>query len=199
MPFSTVDRPGRLSAVVFCQGCPWRCRYCHNTHLQPFTAGDVAWSTVASFLSARRGLIDTVVFSGGEPTAQRAFPAAARLVREMGYEVALHTAGIFPRRLREALPWIDWVGLDIKAPLDIRYDTITQVPHSADAVRKSLAIVLSSGIPHELRTTVHPALLDREARAAIARDVARAGAAPVRWQEFRAQGCRDAVLLRGGD
>jgi pyruvate formate lyase activating enzyme len=195
VPFSTVDFPGRLSAVIFCQGCPWRCRYCHNTHLQPFTRGDAGWPAVEEFLARRRGWLDAVVFSGGEPTAQPALRDALRLVREMGFELALHTAGIFPKRLREMLPLLGWVGLDIKAPLDARYDAITQIPGSADAVRQSLAILVSSGVPYELRTTVHPALLDAGAREAIRRDVALAGATPVRWQEFRPQGCTDAALL----
>ena len=59
------DYPGQLSAVVFCQGCPWRCGYCHNHHLIPRQAGTVPWDQVIAFLRRRRGLLDAVVFSGG--------------------------------------------------------------------------------------------------------------------------------------
>jgi anaerobic ribonucleoside-triphosphate reductase activating protein len=195
IPFSTVDYPGRLSAVLFCQGCPWRCRYCHNPHLQPFTRGAVAWETFAGFLGSRRRFLDAVVFSGGEPTAQPALVAALRFARELGFETALHTAGIHPARLREALPWVDWVGLDIKAPFDARYDAVTRVAASADPVRESLEILLASGVAFEVRTTVHPALLNDRACREIEELLARVGAPAPRWQTFRPQGCADEELL----
>jgi anaerobic ribonucleoside-triphosphate reductase activating protein len=194
VPFSTVDFPGKLSAVLFCQGCPWRCRYCHNTHLQPFGAGEWKWSAVERFLDGRRGLLDAVVFSGGEPTAQPALEDAIVAVRAMGFEVGLHTAGIYPDRLRRVLPLIDWVGLDIKAPFDPRYDAITQIRSSWRAARLALEEVLAGGVDYELRTTVHPALLDTTTRAEIEEELARCGARPTRWQEFRAQGCMDEAL-----
>ena len=71
-PFSTTDYPGMLAAVVFCQGCPWRCDYCHNPHLLPRKhPGGVEWSQVRDLLLRRQGLLDAVVFSGGEPTLQK--------------------------------------------------------------------------------------------------------------------------------
>ena len=76
-PFSTTDWPGRLAAVLFLQGCPWRCGYCHNPHLQP-AIGPVArdYPSTLAWLEGRRGLLDAVVFSGGEPTAQAALGPA---------------------------------------------------------------------------------------------------------------------------
>jgi pyruvate formate lyase activating enzyme len=183
-----------LSAVLFCQGCPWRCRYCHNPHLQPFDAGLWEWSAVEAFLESRRGLLDAVVFSGGEPTAQHALEGAIRAVRRLGFQVGLHTAGIFPARLRRVLPLVSWVGLDLKAPFDARYDAITRKPASWRAARTALEEVLAAGVPYELRTTVHPALLDEAAREALACELTRRGTAPTRWQEFRPQGCADAAL-----
>ncbi|MBI3069525.1 MAG: 4Fe-4S cluster-binding domain-containing protein, partial [Betaproteobacteria bacterium] len=68
VPLTTTDYPGRLAAVVFCQGCPWRCGYCHNPHLLPARrTAPIAWHAVRDFLERRRGLLDAVVFSGGEP------------------------------------------------------------------------------------------------------------------------------------
>jgi anaerobic ribonucleoside-triphosphate reductase activating protein len=114
---SCTDYPGLLSAVVFCQGCPWRCSYCHNPHLQaPFAATPIAWRNVERFLERRRGLLDAVVFSGGEPTLQSGVADAMRAAKQMGFRVGLHTAGIYPRRLETLLPLTDWVGMDIKAP-----------------------------------------------------------------------------------
>ena len=197
-PFTTVDFPGRLSAVVFCQGCPWRCRYCHNTHLQPFVTGVMSWAEVEAFLLSRRGFLDAVVFSGGEPTAQASLLRAILRVREFGYRVALHTAGIYPGILARVLPWIDWVGFDVKAPLDARYDAVVGRTGASAAVRESLRLLLDSGVGFELRTTLHPTLLDPNARVEIDSQLAALGAPPTRWQPFRAIGCNDSVLAAGG-
>ena len=156
---STLDYPGELAAVVFCQGCPWRCRYCHNSHLVPRVPhSDCTWDDVLDLLRRRRGLLDAVVFSGGEPTLQRDLPDAVSEVRAMDFRVGLHTAGCYPERLAALLPSLDWVGLDIKAlPQD--YAALTGVPDSAEPAFTSLAHVVESGVAHEVRVTVHDALL----------------------------------------
>jgi pyruvate formate lyase activating enzyme len=137
------------------------------------------------FLEDRRGLLDAVVFSGGEPTVQPALADAMREVRAMGFLVGLHTAGIYPDRLRNLLPLVDWVGLDIKAPLDARYDRVTGRPRSAVSVERSLALVQSSGVSHQLRTTVHPESLSPEDCRCIEREMRRRRAGPVVWQPWR--------------
>ena len=158
IPLTTVDYPGELAAVVFCQGCPWRCRYCHNGHLLPGRASEpVPWDEILAFLERRRGLLDGVVFSGGEPTLQSALGPAMAQVRGLGFKVALHTAGIYPARLRPLLPLLDWVGLDIKA-LPADYPAITGVPDSGRRAWESLSILLAAGVPLQVRTTVLPGL-----------------------------------------
>jgi pyruvate formate lyase activating enzyme len=157
-PLTTIDFPGRLAAVVFLQGCPWRCSYCHNPGLLPADAPTAqSWETVMAFLQRRRGLLDGVVFSGGEPTLQAALPAAIAEVRALGFAVGLHSAGAYPGRLAAVLPLIDWLGLDIKAPLD-KIDAISGVPGSGAKVQAALQLVLSSGVAYECRTTWHPSL-----------------------------------------
>lgn len=166
-PLSATDFPGELAAVVYCQGCPWRCSYCHNPHLLPGTAdGGIAWSEVLEFLRRRLGLLDAVVFSGGEPTAQKGLLAAMRAVKALGYRIGLHSAGIYPRRFAEVLPLADWVGFDAKAPFDASYARITGVRGSGEAALESAKLLLASGVDHEFRTTWHaeflpPAELDR--------------------------------------
>ncbi|HKO87840.1 MAG TPA: anaerobic ribonucleoside-triphosphate reductase activating protein [Burkholderiales bacterium] len=156
-PFTTIDFPGRLAAVLFCQGCPWRCGYCHNPHLQPRVAGNVyAWQSILEFLASRRGMLDGIVFSGGEPLWQRALPAAMRSIKEEGFAVALHTGGGSAARMRAALPHADWVGFDVKAPFD-RYRAITGVD-AGEQARESLAALVDSGVHYEVRTTVDAAL-----------------------------------------
>jgi pyruvate formate lyase activating enzyme len=157
-PLTTVDYPGELAAVVFCQGCPWRCRYCHNGHLLPARAnGLIAWSGVLTFLQRRRQLLDAVVFGGGEPTLQSALPFAMAEAKAMGYKIGLHTAGPYPERLRRLLPHIDWVGLDIKA-LPGDYPTITGISGSGEHAWESLNLLLHSDVRLQVRTTPMPGL-----------------------------------------
>ena len=174
-PLTSIDFPGRLAAVVFCQGCPWRCDYCHNPHLIPVGSPSArAWEDVLVFLALRRGLLDGVVFSGGEPTLQAALPAAMRDVRQLGFEVALHTAGMYPDRLEAALPWVDWVGFDIRAPAH-RYDHVTGTPGSATRVMDSLERLVASGVAYECRTTWDPALFDEAELMALLHTLAEKG------------------------
>lgn len=155
-PLTTIDFPGELAAVVYCQGCPWRCAYCHNGHLLP-TRGDhcIPWDSVLAFLEGRRGLLDGVVFSGGEPTLQSGLKAAMESVRGLGFKVGLHTAGPYPERLQRILPLVDWVGLDVKALPD-DYPEVTGIAESGTRAWASLELLLESGVPHEIRTTPMP-------------------------------------------
>ncbi|WP_240675598.1 anaerobic ribonucleoside-triphosphate reductase activating protein, partial [Cellulomonas endophytica] len=161
-PLSTVDWPGRLVATVFLQGCPWRCTYCHNPGLlDPRRPGAVPWSDVRDLLARRRGLLDAVVFSGGEPTRQAGLAAAMREVRAAGMAVGLHTGGAFPRRLAAVLPLVDRVFLDVKAPPRL-YRAVTRAggpATSAHAAFRSLRLVLASGVAVQVRTTVDPTVL----------------------------------------
>jgi pyruvate formate lyase activating enzyme len=149
---SATDFPGRLAAVVFCQGCAWRCGYCHNPELQPRRGcGEIAWSDVLVFLERRRGLLDAVVFSGGEPTQQRGLGRAMRAVKALGYLVGLHTAGIVPRRLAEVLPLVDWVAMDVKAKFD-EHERVTGVRGSASRAKESRELIARSGVACEFHT-----------------------------------------------
>ena len=185
VPLTTIDFPGKLSSVVFCQGCPWHCVYCHNHDLRDFRAGHLDWKKIYDRLSKRKGFIDGVVFSGGEPTAQPGLAAALTDTRSLGFLTGLHSNGMFPERLEELLPLLDWVGLDIKAPFDERYDKITGATDTARRVEKSLDILLAAGIDLQLRTTVHPAYLDETALADIAATLSRKGAPATVLQEYR--------------
>ncbi len=192
--WSTCDWPGELAATIFCQGCSWACPYCHNPHLRPSTnEGTIPWPEVRTFLESRRGLLDGVVFSGGEPLLQAALLDAVEVVRALGFRVGLHTGGSAPDRFARVLPLADWVGFDIKAPF-AEYDRITQVTGSAVAAMKSLHLLLRSGVAYQLRTTVHPRLLDDAAITRLNTDLASLGVGQTLLQRFRAQGCADPIL-----
>tara|TARA_R110000823_G_scaffold45480_8_gene117269 strand:- start:2449 stop:2919 length:471 start_codon:yes stop_codon:yes gene_type:complete len=132
--FSTVDYPQHLAATLFLQGCSWRCHYCRNPHLIPLNTDDekLTWQTgKALFRGPARiaGLLDGVVFSGGEPIIQKALLPALQQTREMGFRNGLHTGAPRLGLLRPLLLWLDWVGLDIKAmPSD--HEAVTTNRHS---------------------------------------------------------------------
>lgn len=195
VPFSTVDFPGRLAVVLFTQGCPLRCRYCHNPHLRrrDKTSG-LDWAATMDWLRRRKGLLDGVVFSGGEPTIQPALADALTAVRGLGFATGLHTAGAAPERLARMLPLLDWVGLDVKAPF-ARYAAVTGGVSGGARACRALEAVLASGIDFELRTTVHPALLSSLDLIAIAEDLRARGVHDWVLQVFRPAGCVDEALL----
>jgi pyruvate formate lyase activating enzyme len=193
-PCSTTDWPGQLSAVVFCQGCPWRCSYCHNPHLLPSRgANELAWVDVLAFLRRRVGLLDAVVFSGGEPLAQAALVDAIRAVRQLGFRVGLHTGGAYPSRLSYLLPFLDWVGFDFKAPVP-DYPAITGAPGSGRKALASARALIRSGVQHEFRTTVHRRWHDATTLVSMADQLAALGVRRYVLQAFRAQGCADTAL-----
>lgn len=207
-----MDWPGRLAAVVFLQGCPWRCVYCHNEAiLDPRAPGALPWAEVTALLRRRRGLLDGVVFSGGEPLISPALPAAVAEVRALGFGVGLHTGGAWPRRLRSLLDdgVLDWVGLDIKH-LPGRYREVTGVASSGAAAWASLDALLASGVAHEVRTTVDPTVYTRADVVELAARLAALGVQHHALQEARPnglaarhaeafEGWRLADLLASGD
>ena len=163
VPFSTVDWPGKLVAVVFLQGCPWRCPYCHNAEiLDPRSSGSVEWGDVLDILDSRVGLLDGVVFSGGEALMQASSGALAdalRQVRGRGFLTGLHAGGAYPRALQALLEdgLLDWVGLDIKA-LPEDYPLATG-RGGGDKAEESLAVLVEHGeVDHEVRLTLWPGL-----------------------------------------
>lgn len=194
VPFTATDYPGKLAAVVFVQGCPWQCAYCHNPHLQVRAeASGISWEQVLTILKRRMGMLDAIVFSGGEPTLDPALESAIRDARDLGYQIGLHTGGAYPRRLAEILSLIDWVGFDVKAPF-ADYARITGVKGSGDSAQASAQLILESGIAHEFRTTIHPDLISEGELLVLAQTLAGMGVQNYALQVFRKQGCDNEAL-----
>lgn len=193
---STCDWPGRLVATVFLQGCPLACTYCHNpTLLDPRAPGSVPWQSVRDLLARRRGMLDGVVFSGGEPTRQPGLSAAMREVRENGFGVGLHTAGPYPQRFAQVLPLCDWVGLDIKAPARL-YGAVTGVPTSAEKAFACLRLALDSDVELQVRTTVDPSTLSEHDVAELTASLHELGVREHVLQEVRVEGTRPEFAAR---
>lgn len=192
-PYTAIDYPGRFSAVVFVQGCPWKCLYCHNPHMQPrrfderFVHGN--WDQVVALLKRRQGLLDAVVFSGGEPTIDPALSEAIDEVKAMGFLVGLHTSGCYPEHLKTIIHKLDWVGLDVKAPLSdgVLYQKIVgrdKGDHAA-AVSRCLDLLIEEKVQFECRTTAHPAYLSDESLLKLARELSARGVNHYALQVYR--------------
>ncbi len=213
VPFSTVDWPGKIAASLFLQGCPWRCPYCHNAEILDARApGTVGWDQVQSLMTKRVGLLDGVVFSGGEALLQATnegwgpLETAMAEVKDQGFQVGLHTGGAYPKRLAHLLDLglVDWVGLDVKATPE-RYQLATGSPAAAAKAEAALGVLADfdaargkSGkqrkqdFSWEVRLTLWPGLLSGEERTAEALlDYAREVAA---WSRDR--GARSFALQR---
>ncbi len=165
--FSLSDYPGKTAAIVFTQGCNFRCPFCHNGSLIPLDApvgACIPEQKIVRHLEERRRLLEGVVVSGGEPTMQTDLPRFLRLIRGMGYAVKLDTNGSRPDVLRRLLDenLVDYIAMDVKAPPD-RYDRLTGVSGPTRGVRESIRLIGRSGVRHEFRTTVvRPLLSDTD-------------------------------------
>lgn len=184
--FSAVDFPGVLTAVVFMQGCPWKCPFCHNASIRPILKeNDFSWDLFVNFLKTRQGKLDAVTFSGGEPLVQDGLSEAIKDVKALGFKIGLHTGGYRPEHLAKILPLVDWVGLDIKAPFEAeKYKSIVGVDQ-LDKVEKSLNLLLESGVDFECRTTCDPRFLTSEDLLAIAKELHKRGVKKYFLQKYR--------------
>ncbi len=181
---TTVDYPDHLSAVVFLQGCPWRCVYCHNPHLQIISQEEsLPWEDVLNLLEIRKGFIEAVVFSGGEPLFQEALFPAIVDVKKLGLKVGLHTAGAYPDRFAKVVTFLDWVGFDVKQSFK-DYQLITSIPGSGENARESLRILLESNVDYEVRITMHESI-QTETAVEMLRELCQMGARNVVLQKCR--------------
>ena len=150
-----LDYPGRTACTVFTGGCNLRCPFCHNAGLvRTPLAGPNLTDEVLEYLQKRRGILDGVCVTGGEPLLQPDLEDFLRRIKEMGYAVKLDTNGMLPGRLAGVLAtkFVDYVAMDIKSSPD-GYAAATGTDADVSAVKDSLSILRASGIPYELRTT----------------------------------------------
>lgn len=157
---SLIDYPGRISAVLFTQGCNFACGFCHNPDLVPLEAEGLrqySEEEILTFLKSRKGKLEGVVITGGEPLIHRGIEGFIKKVKDIGYAVKLDTNGTNPNFLKKLIKknLIDFVAMDIKNSLDKYEDTIGK-KIDQKAISKSIKIIMGSGLPYEFRTTVLP-------------------------------------------
>lgn len=160
---SLVDYPGYVSCVLFVPGCNFNCFYCHNRELIEGPHDVLNCEKIIEFLRKRRGLLDGVVLSGGEPTLQDGLLPAMKTFKDFGYKVKLDTNGSNPEIIEKILVsgLCDYFSVDYKAPAS-RYREICGDGADAEKVLKTIGLLLNSGVSFEVRTTVIPQLTDSD-------------------------------------
>jgi len=167
---STIDYPGKLAAVIFTQGCNYRCPYCHNTGLIPFEGDEnVEPEHILSILEKRKAILEGVVITGGEPTLQEDLSSFMRLLKTLGYEVKLDTNGSKPEVLDELITCglVNYVAVDFKS-WKTGYERLSGGDiHAMEQVLRSIDLVFRHGISMEVRTTCDKRFIDVDVIKAI--------------------------------
>ena len=165
-----LDFPGRVACTVFLGGCDMRCPFCHNAGLlDPNASADMDEEDLLRFLEGRKGLLDGVAFTGGEPLLRKDLPELLEKIRSLGYLIKIDTNGNHPDRLRAILDagLADYVAMDIKNS-PARYAETVGVPDfSTDRVDESIRILREGPVDYEFRTTVVRQFHDEDSFRAI--------------------------------
>ncbi len=163
---SLIDYPGKISCVLFVSGCNFDCPYCHNPDLVQGCGQDEQGAALTEeeayrFLEERRGFLEGVVISGGEPTLRDELPSVCRKIKDLGFPVKLDTNGSRPRVLRRLIreELVDYIAMDIKTDPE-RYGSLIARGVHPDVIRSSIRIIMESSIPNEFRTTCVKPMVD---------------------------------------
>jgi len=154
---SLLEYPGQVCAIVFSQGCNFRCSYCHNPELvdPDFYGQCLTEEEIFSFLKKRKGKLDAVTITGGEPTIQSDLIPFIKHIKKMGYLIKIDTNSSHPEVLTKLMKGklLDYIAMDIKGPLE-KYRAVTGTQVHQDLIKESIEMIMHSGIAYEFRTTV---------------------------------------------
>jgi pyruvate formate lyase activating enzyme len=185
---SLIDYPAKIVSTIFLDGCNFRCPYCQNPDLikNPDKLPNIKEEELLKFLESRKKWIDGVCITGGEPTTHKDLPKLIKKIKNLNLLVKLDTNGSNPKMLEELIKrkLVDYVAMDIKAPLE-KYDKAAKVKINKKNIRKSVGLIIDSGIDYEMRSTILPELHSKEDIIKIAKWLK--GAKRYFLQQFRAK------------
>lgn len=196
---SLIDYPGKISCVLFLSGCNFACPYCHNPDLAKGRRPDpLSEEEIFDFLEARKGFLDGVVITGGEPTLQKNLASICEKVKRIGYLVKLDTNGSRPHIIKALIDagLVDFIAMDIKTD-PYRYASFIQKDCNPDPIFSSLRIILASAPAYEFRTTCVKPFVDADIIERIARLIP--GARRYVLQQFHNTGVLDPVFFEDDD
>ncbi len=162
---SLIDYPGKIAAIIFTQGCNFRCGYCHNPELvnPAFFIKPISLEEIFAFLKSRQGKLEAVVITGGEPLLQQGIDDFLKEIKKLEYLIKLDTNGSFPQRLNDVIKkkLIDYLAMDIKAPLE-KYAEVVNSTVEVVEIKESINLIMNSGLDYEFRTTIVKSQLKEE-------------------------------------
>ncbi len=177
-PLSLIDYPGVICSVIFTQGCPFRCAYCHNPELIPAKPLDttrmLSEQTVLESIKKRANFLEGVCITGGEPTMQADLIEFIKKIRALGLRVKLDTNGVHPRLIEQTIKekLVDFFAMDIKHTWKHYGDIIgLRQQNVINNCRKTFDLIQASNISHEFRTTVYSTIHNADDLKAIARQL----------------------------
>ena len=150
-----LDYPGKVACTVFLSGCNFRCPFCQNSEILTGSGGEhIPEEELFAFLERRRGILDGVCVSGGEPLLGDVAPLLER-IKGLGYSVKIDTNGAFPEKLKELYGrgLIDFVAMDVKNSPQ-KYEKTAGARVDTGKIKESAAFLMESGVGYEFRTTV---------------------------------------------
>ncbi|MCK9328401.1 MAG: anaerobic ribonucleoside-triphosphate reductase activating protein [Candidatus Cloacimonetes bacterium] len=192
---SLIDYPGKVTCIIFTQGCNFACPWCHNgSLLNQSKESLISEKTIFEFLNQRINLLDAVTITGGEPTIQKKLIPFLYKLRKLPFLIKLDTNGYNPKVLNEivANKLVDYVAMDVKAPLH-KYSLLTNTAVNVTLIKESIQIIKQSGIDYEFRTTYVAGLLNENDLVTISQEID-----PVKkWviQEFKPEKSVDKVSI----
>ena len=160
---SLLDFPDTISAIIWTIGCNFRCPFCYNKDLVLGKVGNIPDEEVFAFLKKRKGMLEGLVISGGEPLIQNDIVDFAEKVKKLSYLIKIDTNGMYPEKLKELIDkkLVDYIAMDIKAPKE-KYDKLSSVKTDIKKIEKSIEIIKNSSVDYEFKTTFVPELLTKE-------------------------------------
>ncbi len=175
---SATDYPGEVCSILFTPGCILRCHYCYNPELvlpeKMKAAKDLMKEDdVIEKLEQRKNLVGAVTITGGEVTIHKGLTSFIRKLKDRGFKVKVDTNGTHPEMLEKIIPLVDYIAMDVKATLDPEhYRKTVGVEFDVERIRKSISMIMESGVDYEFRTTVLPSLFPLESFERLSQELA---------------------------
>ncbi|MCD6461759.1 MAG: anaerobic ribonucleoside-triphosphate reductase activating protein [Thermoplasmata archaeon] len=194
---SLLDWDGHIVSTIYLPGCNFRCPFCHNSALvlSPGDMETIPWSEVSAYLMENGDFLDGVCVTGGEPTLHPTLPRLLRTIKDMGLMVKFDTNGTNPDKLKELMEegLLDYIAMDIKAPLDERYMKAVGLSTDLEKIEESIRIIMEGNVDYEFRTTVVPGITGPREIEDIARHIE--GARRYALQQFVPRNTMDPAMM----
>jgi len=160
---SLIDWPGKICSVIFLAKCNFKCPYCHNRDLvgEAWHIKSIEKEKLYDYLKRKKNWIDGVCITGGEPTCSEDLPDFIKSLKKTGVKIKLDTNGANPEMLKEVIEDLNFIAMDVKAPLN-KYEDVVRTRFDVKNIKKSIKLIMDSKKNYEFRTTVLPALIDKD-------------------------------------